>query len=107
MLLETLRARDPVELAEGLRRWEVRFRQLAGGPFRGELKFLQLGGAQIIHASGNRRLQHQGSLPPGSFGFAPVLPRNAGALWRGATRSGYFACNAFQPSTKTALETGT
>ena len=24
-----------------------------------------------------------GSLPPGCFGFAPVLPRNAGAIWRG------------------------
>src|SRR5262249_23687761 len=29
------------------------------------------------------RLQAQGALPPGSFGFAPVLPRNDGALWRG------------------------
>jgi AraC family transcriptional regulator, ethanolamine operon transcriptional activator len=83
VLLQTLRARDPDELAEGLRRWELRFRQLGGGSFRGELKFLQLGATQIVHASGNRRLQAQGSLPPGSFGFAPVLPRNAGAIWRG------------------------
>jgi AraC family ethanolamine operon transcriptional activator len=83
MLLQTLRTRDPDELAEGFRRWELRFRQLGGGSFRGELKFLQLGGTQILCASGNRRLQAQGSLPPGSFGFAPVLPRNAGAIWRG------------------------
>jgi AraC family ethanolamine operon transcriptional activator len=81
--LQTLRARDPDELAEGLRRWGPRFRQLGGGPFRGELKFLQLGGAQILRASANRRLQAQGPLPPGSFGFAPVVPRNAGAIWRG------------------------
>lgn len=83
MLLQTLRTRDADELAEGFRRWELRFRQLGGGSFRGELKFLQLGGTQIIRASGNRRLQAQGSLPPGSFGFAPVLPSNAGAIWRG------------------------
>jgi hypothetical protein len=83
MLLQTLRTRDPDELAAGFRRWELRFRQLGGGSFRGELQFLQLGATQILRAAGNRRLQAQGSLPPGSFGFAPVLPRNAGALWRG------------------------
>ena len=83
MLLQTLRTRDPDELAGGFRGWELRCRQLGGGSFRGQVKFLQLGGTQIIRASGNRRLQAQGSLPPGSFGFAPVLPRNAGAIWRG------------------------
>jgi AraC family ethanolamine operon transcriptional activator len=83
MLLQTLTTRDPDELAEGFRRWDLRFRQLGGGSFRGELKFLQLGGTQIFHASGSRRLQALGSVPPGSFGFAPVLPRNAGAIWRG------------------------
>ena len=70
MLLQTLRTRDPDELAQGFPRWDLRFRQLGGGSFRGELKLLQLGGTQIIRASGNRRLQAQGSLPPGSFGFA-------------------------------------
>jgi AraC family ethanolamine operon transcriptional activator len=83
MLLQTLRTRDPDELAQGFRRWDLRFRQLGGGPFLGELQFLQLGAIQILRAAGNRRLQAQGSLPPGSFGFAPVLPRNAGARWRG------------------------
>jgi AraC family ethanolamine operon transcriptional activator len=83
VLLQTLRTRDPDELAEGFHRWDLRFRQLGGGPFRGELKVLQLGGTQILRASGNRRLQAQGSIPPGSFGFAPVLPRNAAAIWRG------------------------
>ena len=65
MLLKTLTTRDPDELAEGFRQWDLRFRQLGGGPFRGQLQFLQLGGTQILHASGNRRLQAQGSLPPG------------------------------------------
>ena len=83
MPLQTLRTRDPDELAEGFRRWDLRFRQFGGGSFRGELEFLQLGATQIIRASGNRRLQAQGSVPPGSFGFAPVLPSNAGALVKG------------------------
>jgi hypothetical protein len=34
MLLQTLRTRDPEELAEGFRGWEFRFRQLGGGSFR-------------------------------------------------------------------------
>jgi AraC family transcriptional regulator, ethanolamine operon transcriptional activator len=83
MLLQALKIRDPDELAEGFRPWELRFQQLGGGSFRGELKFLQLGRIQIVRASGNRRLHAQGSAPPGSFGFAPVLPRNEGAIWRG------------------------
>jgi hypothetical protein len=83
VLLQTLRIRDPDELAAGFRRWELRFRQLGGGSFQGELKFLHPVGTQIHCASGNRRLHAQGSLPPGSFGFAPIVPKNAGAIWRG------------------------
>jgi hypothetical protein len=48
MPLQTLRTRDPDELAEGFHRWELRFRQFGGGSFRGELEFLQLGGTQIM-----------------------------------------------------------
>ena len=83
MHLETLRTCDPDELAEGFRRWNLRFRQLGAGSFRGELKVLELGGIQIVRVSCNRRIHAQGSPPPGNFGFAPVLPRNEGALWRG------------------------
>jgi hypothetical protein len=83
LLLQALRTRDPDELAGGFRRWDLRFRQLGGGSFRGELKSLQLGGTQIVRAAGTRRLQARGAPPPGSFGFAPVLPRNAAARWRG------------------------
>jgi hypothetical protein len=43
MLLQTLRTRDPDELAAGFRRWDLHFRQLGGGAFRGKLQFLQLG----------------------------------------------------------------
>jgi hypothetical protein len=40
MLLQALRTRDPDELAQGFRRWDLRFRQLGGGSFRGQLQFL-------------------------------------------------------------------
>ena len=83
VLLQTVRARDFDELAEAFPRWDLRFRQLGGGPFQGELEFLQLGALQILRVSCNRRIHAQGSPPPGSFGFAPVLPRNEGAFWRG------------------------
>jgi AraC family ethanolamine operon transcriptional activator len=83
LMLVRLRTRDPDELAEGFRPWGLRFRQLGGGSFRGQLKLLRLGRIQVVRASGNRRLHAQGSLPPGSFGFAPVLPRNEAAIWRG------------------------
>ena len=85
MPLRTLSIRDPDELAEGFRPWELRFRQLGGGSFLGELQFLQLGRIQIVRASGNRRLHAQGSAPPGNFGFAPVLPGNEGAVSESAS----------------------
>jgi AraC family ethanolamine operon transcriptional activator len=86
LLLQTLRTRDFDELAEGFPGWDHRFRQLGRGPFRGELKVLQLEAIQIVRASCNRRVHAQGSAPPGSFGFAPVLPTNEGAIWRGRRR---------------------
>jgi hypothetical protein len=73
----------PRRAGRGFRRWDLRFRQLGGGSFRGELQSLQLGATQIVRAAGTRRLQARGAPPPGSFGFAPVLPRNAAARWRG------------------------
>jgi hypothetical protein len=60
VLLQTLRTRDPDDLAEGFRRWDLRFRRLGGGSFRGELQSLQLGATQILRASGTRRLQARG-----------------------------------------------
>jgi AraC family ethanolamine operon transcriptional activator len=83
VLLQTLSTHDFDELAEAMRPWNLRFRQLLGGSFRGKLTALRLGGIQILRVSCNRRLHAQGHPPPGSFGFTPVLPRNEGALWRG------------------------
>src|SRR5262245_30224799 len=89
--LRTLTTRDFDELAGAFPRWDLRFRQLGGGPFRGELQFLELGAVQVVRVCCNRRIQAQGSPPPGSFGFAPVLPMNEGALWRGRRcRAGQF-----------------
>jgi AraC family transcriptional regulator, ethanolamine operon transcriptional activator len=83
VLLQTLSTRDFDELAKGFRRWNLCFRQLGTGSFWGELKLLQLGGIQIFRVSCNRRMHVEGSPPPDSFGFIPVLPSNEGAIWRG------------------------
>src|SRR5262249_13595470 len=83
VLLQTLRTGDFDELTGGVPRWDLRFRQLGRGPFQGHLQFLQLGAIQVFRVSVNRMVHVEGWPPPGSFGFGPVLPANAGAIWRG------------------------
>jgi len=57
--VQTLSTCDFDELAEGFRRWELRFWQLGGGSFRGELK------SQGVSSPGTRR--HQAPRGPVSF----------------------------------------
>jgi len=83
VLLHTLRTSDFDELAEAFPRWDLRFRQLGRGPFRGQLQFLQLGAIQVFRAAVNRMVHVQGWPPPGCFGCAPVLAANENAVWRG------------------------
>jgi AraC family transcriptional regulator, ethanolamine operon transcriptional activator len=81
--LQMLKTRDFDELAQAFRRWDLRIRQLGRGPFRGQIKFLQLGGIQVFWAATNRRVHGEGWPPSGSFGCAPVLAANENAIWRG------------------------
>jgi AraC family ethanolamine operon transcriptional activator len=83
MLLQTLRTRDFDELAQALPQWDLRFRQLGRGPFRGQLQFLQQGGIQVFHLGVNRVVHIEGWPPPSSFGCFPVLAENAKAVWSG------------------------
>jgi AraC family ethanolamine operon transcriptional activator len=83
VLLQTLSTRDFDELAEAFPRWDLRFRQLGRGPFRGRLHFLQLEGVQVFRLSVNRLIHVEGWPPAGSFGCAPVVAANANAIWRG------------------------
>ena len=46
VLLQTLRTRDFDQLAQAFPQWDLRFRQLGRGPFRGQLQFLQQGAIQ-------------------------------------------------------------
>jgi hypothetical protein len=48
VLLQAVKTRDIDEMAEGFPRWDLRFRQLGRGPFRGQLQFLDLGGIQVF-----------------------------------------------------------
>jgi len=83
MLLQSLSTRDFDEMAEAFPRWDLRVRQLGRGPFRGHLQVLELGGIQVFRVAVNRMVHAEGWLPPGSFGWAPVLAANENAIWRG------------------------
>jgi len=83
VLLQTLHTRDFDELAQALPQWDLRFRQLGRGPFRGHLQFLQLGGIQIFQLGVNRMVHIEGWPPPDSFGCFPVLAENENAVWSG------------------------
>jgi AraC family ethanolamine operon transcriptional activator len=83
MLLQTLRTRDFDELAGAFPRWNLRFRQLGRGPFRGQLQLLQLGGIQVFRVAVNRMMHIEGWPPPGGFGCCPVLATNENAVWGG------------------------
>jgi hypothetical protein len=83
MLLQTLRTRDFDELAGAVPRWNLRFRQLGRGPFRGVLQLLQLGGIQIFRVAVTRMMHIEGWPPPVSFGCFPVLAANENAVWGG------------------------
>ena len=83
MLLQTLSTRDFDELVGAFPRWDLRFRQLGRGPFRGRLQFLQLDGVQVFRVAVNRLIHAEGCPPPGSFGCFPVLDPNEKAVWGG------------------------
>jgi AraC family ethanolamine operon transcriptional activator len=83
VLLQTLRTRDFDELAEAFPRWDLRFRQLGRGPFRGQLQFLELGGIQVFQVATNRMTHIEGWPPARSFGCFPVLAANENAVWGG------------------------
>ena len=83
MLVERLTTCDFDELTQALHRWDLRTRQLGRGPFQGQLKFLQLGGIQVIRVAVNRSVHFEGWPPPGCFACAPVLAANQNAVWHG------------------------
>jgi AraC family ethanolamine operon transcriptional activator len=83
VLLQTLRTRDFDELAQAFPHWDLRFRQLGRGPFRGQIQFLQLGGIQVFRVAVNRMIHAEGWPPPSSFGCFPVLAANENAVWSG------------------------
>jgi hypothetical protein len=83
LVLQTVKARDCDELAQGLPGWELRFRQLGRGPFRGQLQFLDLGKVQVFWVATNRMTHIEGWPPASTFGCFPVLAANENAVWSG------------------------
>ena len=71
MLLQTLSTRDFDELVGAFPRWDLRFRQLGRGPFRGRLQVLQLEGVQVFRLSVNRLIHVEGCPPPAASAAFP------------------------------------
>jgi AraC family transcriptional regulator, ethanolamine operon transcriptional activator len=82
-VLQTLKTRDFDEMTERFPQWDLRFRQLGRGPFRGQLQFLELGGIQVFRVATNRMIHIEGWSPASSFGCFPVLAANENAVWGG------------------------
>src|SRR5215469_5498376 len=74
--LHTLRTCDFDELADAFPWWDLRFRQLGRGPFRGQLQILQHEGLQVFQLAVNRMIHITGWAPRNSFGCFPVLATN-------------------------------
>jgi AraC family ethanolamine operon transcriptional activator len=82
-VLQTVKTRDFDEMTERFPQWDLRFRQLGRGPFRGQLQFLELGGIQVFRVATNRMTHIEGWPPASSFGCFPVLAANENAVWGG------------------------
>jgi AraC family ethanolamine operon transcriptional activator len=78
-----LKTTDFDVLAAALGGWELEFQQLGRGTFLGEAHQVQVGGISVLRLSANRVIQARGTHRPGGYAFAPILPTNERATWRG------------------------
>ncbi|WP_165229712.1 helix-turn-helix domain-containing protein [Aquisphaera insulae] len=76
---------DLDEIRQAFVRWDQRLEQLEGGPFRGGLRLVDLGGVQLLAVRSARVVRARGARPDGSCVFSTVTDRNAGSSWRGRT----------------------
>ncbi|MFC1657079.1 helix-turn-helix domain-containing protein [Candidatus Moduliflexota bacterium] len=71
------------ELTEAARAWDLDFRQLERGPFRGSISQFIGDGAQLGHARFRRRLEQFGSPPRGMRTFVIPADLSQRLFWRG------------------------
>lgn len=99
-LARRLDTRDFDELCHAFHRWDQRFDQLGAGAFQGRLWFADFADVQLFDVEVNRTFRCRGARPPETFTFSPVVPANAGAVWRGRSlRPGMI--NVLGPETET------
>ncbi len=71
------------EFAEGIRAWDLDFRQLDPGASPAELVQIGYAGIQLMHVRLNRRYDQRGSVPPGTRTFALLDQGINGVVWCG------------------------
>jgi AraC family ethanolamine operon transcriptional activator len=74
---------DFEDLAEGIRAWDLDFRQLDPGDSPAELTQIGYAGFQLAHACFNRRYDQRGSAPSGTRTFALLEKEVSGVMWCG------------------------
>lgn len=75
--LHQVRSRDVDELAAAQPDWQLRYDQLSGGRFAGDLQVVQLPGVRLVQECTSHALRQRGSMGAGEIGFA--LGRSLGA----------------------------
>ena len=63
--------------------WSLKYEQLSGGPFVGEVKHIHLPGLRLVYESMNQAAHQRGSLGSGYFGFAVALESADTAIFSG------------------------
>ena len=79
----SLTSQDIDEIPTVLSGWEMEWRQLSRGCFRGQLKFAQFESIALFYLSWDQAVQIQGSFPPETICFGIEISSQGKAVWRG------------------------
>lgn len=79
----SLTSQDVDEISAALSNWEVEWRQLSRGNFRGQIKFAQFENIELFYLSWNQAVQIQGSSAPETVSFGIEISSQGRSLWRG------------------------
>lgn len=79
----SLTSQDIDEIPTVLSGWEMEWRQLSRGSFRGQLKFAQFESIALFYLSWDQAVQIQGSFPPKTICFGIEISSQGKAVWRG------------------------
>jgi AraC family ethanolamine operon transcriptional activator len=76
-------ATDVDQLGAAQQGWALHCEQLSAGPFRGEVRMVQLPGLRLVHERSNRGVRRRGRLGADGYGFALPLELQGEAFFAG------------------------